>query len=137
MQKAILEEQIGGIALQLPALPPNIKEVFFKIMPYLGIVWLVLGILGLVGLLAIGVLAILTLALGPLAFLSFVTLLATVIMTGLALPGLFNRRREGWVWLYYAELVGLLSNVLSFSLFGIIVGLLWLYLLFQIRESYA
>jgi hypothetical protein len=39
MQKAILEEQIEPIAVQLPALPDNIKDIFVKIMPILAIVW--------------------------------------------------------------------------------------------------
>lgn len=136
MQKAILEEQIEGVALQLPALPLGIKEVLVKMMPYLAILGLILGGIALIGL-AVGTAAVLTLGLGPLVFLSSLMLLASFILTALAVPGLFSKSRAGWVWLYYAELIGLLSNLLALSPLGVLISLVRLYALFQIREMYA
>ena len=62
--------------------------------------------------------------------------LISLVLGLLALPGLFNRKRSGWVFSYYAELVTILSNIFSFSLIGILLGLLFLMLLFQVRDYY-
>jgi hypothetical protein len=59
-----------------------------------------------------------------------------LVLGALALPGLFNRKRSGWVLSYYAQLLSILSSLLSFSLFGILLGLLFLMLLFQVRDYY-
>jgi hypothetical protein len=137
MQKAILEEQIEPIAVQLPALPDNIKDIFVKIMPILAIIGLVLNGLGLIALLAVGIIAIFALTAGVQVLLGFVFTVATVVLLALALPGLFARKRAGWVWIYYAELLSIVSSIISLSIFGVLFSLLWLYVLFQIRGMYA
>lgn len=137
MQKAILEEQIEPVAVQLPALPENFKDTLVKIMPILAIIGLVFGGLGLIGLLAFGIVAIFSLSAGITVFLAFLFTIVSVALLALALPGLFARKRDGWVWIYYAELVSIVSSAVTLSIPGVIIGLLWLYVLFQVRDKYT
>ena len=107
------------------------------IMPILAIIGLVLNGLGLIALLAVGIIAIFALTAGVQVLLGFVFTVATVVLLALALPGLFARKRAGWVWIYYAELLSIVSSIISLSIFGVLFSLLWLYVLFQIRGMYA
>jgi hypothetical protein len=137
MQKAILEEQIEPIAVQLPALPDNAKETIVKIMPILAIIGLVINGFGLIALLAIGIIAIFALTAGVQVLLGFVFTVATVVLLALALPGLFAKKRAGWVWIYYAELLSIVSSIISLNILNVLFSLLWLYLLFQVRSLYT
>jgi len=91
----------------------------------------------LIALLAVGIIAIFALTAGVQVLLGFVFTVATVVLLALALPGLFARKRAGWVWIYYAELLSIVSSIISLSIFGVLFSLLWLYVLFQIRGMYA
>lgn len=62
---------------------------------------------------------------------------AGLICSLLSIKGLFDRKREGWVWAYYAFLLFLLSDILYFRIIdAIITFLISGYFLFQIREYY-
>jgi hypothetical protein len=61
---------------------------------------------------------------------------AILVLDMLALPGLFNRKRRGWVWAYYAQLLSVLSSLLSFSLFSVLLSGAFLWLLYQVRSYY-
>ncbi|MFN3426226.1 MAG: chromate transporter [Candidatus Thermochlorobacter sp.] len=137
MQKALLEEQVESVATQLPALPANVKESLIKFMPILAIVSLVFGGLALIGLLGLGVFTIFSLSLGITLLLSLLLTVAEVVLMALALPGLFARRRDGWVWLYYAELLSIAASIVRLSILDALISLLWLYVLFQVREMYT
>ena len=64
--------------------------------------------------------------------------LVQVVMFGMALPGLFARKMSGWTMLFYAELVGFVSSIVSGSIVGGIIGtLIGLYILFQVRTKYS
>lgn len=137
MHKALLEEQVESVAAQLPALPANAKEFFIKFMPIFVIISLVFGGLALIGLLGLGVFVIFSLSLGITILLSLLLTIAQVVIMALALPGIFARRRDGWVWLYYAELLSIVVSIISISILGALISLLWLYVLFQVREMYT
>jgi hypothetical protein len=59
------------------------------------------------------------------------------VLEALALPGLFKRSKYAWNFLMYASLVAIVENILSFSVGGIIGGIIGLYILFQIKELYT
>ncbi|GAB3520004.1 hypothetical protein [Emticicia fontis] len=55
----------------------------------------------------------------------------------LSIKGLFDRKREGWVWSYYAFLLFILSDLVHLEFFdALITFLISGYFLFQIREYY-
>ena len=54
-----------------------------------------------------------------------------------ALPGLFARKMAGWTLLFYSQLVSIVYNVLTGNVVGgLLVGLIGLYILFQVRTKY-
>ncbi|MNL75234.1 hypothetical protein D3C87_2010030 [compost metagenome] len=56
----------------------------------------------------------------------------------MAFSPLKARKRAGWNLLYYALLVGLISNLIQLSILGFIIGgIIGFWVLFQIREKYA
>ena len=139
---ALLEKELAPYFIdKAPAASIEFKEGFVKYFPWITVVLLVLLLPVLLMALGLGA------ALTPFGFLggvgaglgyvlSLVLAGATLVLDVLALPGLFGRRRSGWKWAYYGQLLSIISNVLTFSIFGILMGGLFLYLLFQVRSYY-
>ena len=113
-----------------------------KYWPIVSLVFLLLALPGILAFLGIGA------AVMPLSYMggaglgigytiAMVIAIAQIVLGFMALPGLFNRKRAGWVLSYYAQLLSIVSSIFSFSLIGILLGLLFLMLLFQVREYYS
>ena len=49
---------------------------------------------------------------------------------------MMSRRRKGWRIALYALLIGFISHLLNFSVFGIVLDALFAYLLFQIKDYF-
>ncbi len=122
--------------------PVNFREGFVKYWPIVSLVLLLLTIPAILMFLGIGAFLV------PASFvagvgagfgytISMVLTTISLVLGVLALPGLFNRKRGGWVLSYYAQLVSIVAAVLTISILGIIFGLLFLMLLFQVREYYT
>lgn len=124
-----------------PHLPPQWQEVLVKFLPYLTILFVVLSLPVLLAALGLGAfLSPLMMVGGGLASYSFTLIIfaVSVILEGMAIPGLFNRSRRSWTLLYYSTLVNALYNFLTFNLVGFILGgVLSLYLLYQIKRYYT
>jgi hypothetical protein len=55
----------------------------------------------------------------------------------MAIPGLFARKATGWRFMYWAQLVGVVSNLASLNIMGAIIGaIIGFYFLFQIKSHY-
>jgi hypothetical protein len=139
-----LEEYLGKKA---PQLPKEWKEIVVKFAPYLVIIGVIGGVLGLLALLGAGTFLVPLGAIGGMMtgqpFLGFGFILnmiflgAMVLLEGLAIPGLFSRTKKAWTLLYWSALVGIVQNIVSFNVGGLIIGgLLSLYFLFQVKEYY-
>ena len=128
------------------ALPDNVKEFIVKVMPYLILVFAIVTIPVIVA--ALG----LTALLAPFALLSGVTghgfglwgilhvavALASLIVELFAVKGLFARTKRGWRLAFYASLIGLAGNILSFDILnGILGAIIGWYFLFQVKEKYT
>jgi hypothetical protein len=137
MSKAILEQELEPIAAQLPELPPSVKEGFVKYVPIVTLVLLILTLPALLALLALGgaLFAFAGLA-GIQSLLALVIGIASVVFTIIALPGLFKRTRAGWVNEYYAQLLSILASVISIQILSVVFSLIWLYVLFKVRDAY-
>ncbi len=143
--EVILEEYlVEKVPFQLPK---NVKEIIVKFAPYLAIIGVVMGIPGVLALLGAGtILAPLGLVGGMMTgrpFLGFgyivsvVFLGVMILLEGLAIPGLFSRSKKGWTYLYWSALVGVLQNIISFNVGGLVIGgLISMYFLFQVKEYY-
>lgn len=128
-------------------LPGNVKEIIVKFAPYLAILGVVMGIPGVLALLGAGTI------LAPLGFvggmmtgrpflgagfiINVLFLGVMIILEALAIPGLFSRSKKGWTFIYWSALVGVVQNIVSFNIGGLVIGgLISMYFLFQVKEYY-
>lgn len=139
-----LEEYLGKKA---PQIPKGGKDALVKFAPYLAIIGVVTGVLGLLALLGLGTFLVPLGTIGGMMtgqpFLGFgyivniVFLGAIILLEGLAVPGLFSRSKKAWTFLYWSALVGIVQNIVSFNIGGLIIGgLISMYFLFQVKEYY-
>lgn len=142
-QPAVLETELAPFfTTKAPfQFPINFREGFVKYWPIVSLILLLLTLPAILAFLGIGA------ALMPVSYMggasvgitytiTMVLSLVGLVLGALALPGLFNRKRSGWVLSYYAQLLSILTSIFSFSLIGILLGILFLMLLFQVRDYY-
>lgn len=121
-----------------PQIPPNARETIVKIIPWATAIFAILSIPVLLALLGF------SLVLTPFAsastgswWLYNIILVVGLVLELLALPGLFKRTRQGWLFAFYAALVYGVQQLVAVNLGSLIIGTgLSLYLLFQIRSYY-
>lgn len=116
-------------------LPTEWKDFIVKVSPYVMLLLVPLTVF------AIGITAIAsifsTFTINFRWSLATLIVLVALVCSLLSIKGLFDRKREGWVWSYYAYLLILASDLLHFDFFdAIITFLISGFFLFQIREYY-
>jgi len=143
-----LEVTLGKyLGEKAPQLPKAWKDALVKFVPYLVIIGVVVGVLGFLALFGLGTFLVPLGTIGGMmtgrpffgfSYISNILFLGVmVLLEGLAIPGLFSRSKKAWNFLYWSALVGVVQNVLSFNIGGLIIGgLLSLYFLFQVKEYY-
>lgn len=120
-------------------IPDAGREWIVKYGPWIAVVLLILTVPPLLLALGIGALAVPFAGPAYAAGFTYVTLfvLVNVGLLIVALPGLFARKRSAWMLVFYAQLVGFLTSVLTGSPIGGLIGLvISLYILFQVRGLY-
>lgn len=137
-----LNEYFGKKA---PALPGQAKEFIVKVAPYLAILSAILAIPSILLLLGLGGLTTMMAPFGgvrsvaavPTMWIGILLLVPVVILNVMAIPGLFSKTATAWKYMYWAQLVSLVSSVVQLNIVGAIVGaLIGFYLLFQIKSYY-
>lgn len=123
-------------------LPDGWRETIVKFAPWLNLILMLVALPALLALFGLG--AIFT----PLSYLGgvqtglnytfgLVVAAVAVVLNALAIPGLFKRTRQGWMFLFYATLVGVVENAIHFNIGNLILSsLLSLYILFQVKSYY-
>lgn len=130
-------KSLENIFKGLPHLPENVLEVLVKIAPWLALIFGALGVLG----------SILAMFFSPLALFGGVQTGAMVLIIGLlglamsaltlaAYPKLANRSYTGWIYLFWAEIISIVSALLSVSLGSVLGVVIGLYLLFEVKKYY-
>lgn len=127
-----------------PHLPNEWKELLVKIAPYITILFVVLSIPVILAAIGVGAFFSPFMALGggiqAVAGFSIAIIfyIISVVLEGLAIPGLFARNKRAWQLMYYSALVNAIYNFVTFNLFGFLIGtVISLYLLFQIKSYYT
>ncbi len=116
-------------------LPTEWKDFIVKVSPYIMLILVPLTVLA-IGLTAFASIFT-TISSNPMWGLATIFTVAGLICSLLSIKGLFDRKREGWVWSYYAFMLFLVSDLLHFQFIdAIITFLISGYFLFQIREYY-
>ncbi len=145
---AKLEETLDlYLAKKAPSLPKNIKDAIVNFAPWITIILMVIAIPAVLLVLGLGALvAPFSVLLGPAAAASYgftylistIILAVTIILELMAIPGLFARSKKGWRLVYYATLIGFVSNLFHpLNIIGsLISAIIGLYFLFQVKEYY-
>jgi hypothetical protein len=127
-----------------PALPKDVKEFIVKVAPYLVILGVVLAIPAILALFGLGAfLSVMPFGafgvakFGIVFMLGMAFLMASVILELLAFPGLKDRKKQGWDYIFYSVILSAVHSLLTGSLVGLVVGTaISLYVVFQVREYY-
>ncbi len=127
---------------KLPPLPKNWTEVIVKITPWISLVFGILGVVTAVA--AFGILTFLApfVALGAgvgQAGNGVIGSLLFLVSSALLLasfPGTKAHKMSGWTFLFWSEVVNVVSNVVSLSLGGLVGAAIAFYILFQIKSYY-
>ncbi len=141
----LLEKELESIFLhKFPPFPETTKDFFVRYGPYILLVLAVIAVFGL--LTAFGILggmsiaSIATASWGGIVFTAWIAIglsLVSLLLFFLAFTPLKNRQRKGWEYLYYSVLISLTANLITLSIFSLIIsGILWFWVLFQIRDRY-
>ncbi len=121
---------------QLPAFPENIKDLLVKIAPFLAIIGVAMGVLG------VGISALFSPFMwfaGSIIYgIGMIFLIIMIILEGLAIPGLFAQKKDGWKYMYYAQFVSVIYSLCMGSWFsGLLGAFLGFWILFQVKEKYS
>ncbi len=125
---------------KLPALPAKGKEMIVKFGPWIAAVGLVMSLPILLA--ALGLSALMMPGFGGYSYhfgynIAWWISIASMVLTGLALPGLFKRKMSAWKLMFYSALVMGVYNLVTFELVSLVIGTgVSLYILFQIKSYY-
>lgn len=138
-----LEEKLNEyFNKKAPALPKKAKEIIVKIAPWLVLIEVILSIPTILSFLGLGMVANPYLApytrMYGATFIGYAIFwIIEMVLVAMAFPGLKNRQKKGWNFIFYSTLVGFVPSALYGNLFSLVIGaLISFYILFQIREYY-
>ncbi len=139
-----LEAYVEQLRAKLPAAPEGLIDFYVRWWPWVYIVTGAFGVLAFLALSALTTIALPFLALGGVAGLhaggaALIFSVLGVVASAADLVGgvlMLQRRLTGW-WIVAAGIVvGLLSNLLTASLFGLVITLLFAYIHVEARPQY-
>lgn len=125
-----------------PSIPTKLKKFIVKVAPWLVIVSVLLSLPSLLALFGWGgVMGGMMWRYGygyrSTYMLAMLVLGVSLVLEGLAIPGLLKMKKNGWQLMFYSILVSTVYSLLMGSWGGLIVGtLISLYVLFQVKEYY-
>ena len=123
-------------------IPDKWKEAIVKFAPWINLILMILALPALLALFGIGAFLAPSSYLGGLRTgmaytLGLIVASIAIVLNALAIPGLFKRTCQGWMFVFYATLIGVVENAIHFNIGNLIIGsLLSLYMLFQVKSYY-
>lgn len=140
-------DQVNEPFKNLPHLPKGVNEFFVTVTPWFCLIGAILGLVGGPLIALLGSIATLF-TLNPLTMIltivSAVVTVANSILLFMAFNPLKNRETKGWIYLFWSEILSLVSMLISLfdgrygSIVGSIIGaLIGLYFLFELRPFYG
>lgn len=136
-----IETHLEKWFLPLPSLSKNARESIVTVIPWIS---LILGILGLYATIKYSFLVFYSPLLLPVfAFWGITNIilngllgLISYLFLVLAFSGTKKRLYQGWKFIFWSILISIISSLLSFSLIGILIEVIILYLVFQVKSYY-
>jgi hypothetical protein len=137
-----LDAYAEQLRVKLPLAPPGLLDFYMKWVPWLAIVFGVLGVLvSLVALIGSTILGPLFIMFGSPGtglglLVGSVIALASALLDVIGGWLMLQRKATGWWMLAFGLVIGLLSNLLRGSVVGLIVLLLIAYIHLQVKPNY-
>lgn len=138
---AALEGWLAPIFAKAPHLPAGFREFLATIVPWLSLIFGILGLFALIG--AGGFLSILG-GVSELAWIisALASFIASVLQI-LAFKPLKNRKKKGWNYIFYSTIITTAASIIAIALgygssaIGTVIGtVIGLWLLFEVRSLY-
>jgi len=134
-------DSVGDMFAKLPAMPKGGREFFVMILPWVALIFGALGVLAAIS--SFGLFSYFSpyMYLGGAdvvgrGMIAVVLGIASSALLLLAFPGLNKKKEKGWTFIYYSAVVTLVSNIVMFSVVGVLMTLLGFYILYQVRSYY-
>ncbi|MFI5240263.1 MAG: hypothetical protein ACHQUB_00955 [Candidatus Saccharimonadia bacterium] len=120
-------------------MPKSIKEVLVEWGPWINLLLIIVAAPLLLAALGLSLFVIPFSGIAATSIsITWIVLLVQLALQVLALPGLFARKTSGWMMLFYAALISLLYNLVTYNIVGAIIGaIIAFWILFQIRSYYS
>jgi hypothetical protein len=135
-----LDKALTDVFAKAPALPKSARDVIVKIAPWAALLFGVMGALALLPALGITAMATPWMMLagraGLMVWVAWGILAANVVLDLMAVQPLMARKMRGWQLMFYASLLGALTNLLNFSLGGLVGVAIGWYILYGVKKSY-
>lgn len=133
-----LDETLTDLFVKkLPPLPANFKELLVTFAPWGSIIMILLSVPLILSVLGLG--AMFSPFLTYYRFNFYIGLafsLFAIILQGMAVKPLMDRKMQGWNYLFYSFLVSVVANLFSLRVGNIIGMLISLYFLYQVKSEY-
>ena len=129
--------------MKLPSLPKGGRDALVMVAPWFALIFGVLGVLA--GLGGLGILSVLSpmmllgsgLSATTGSLLSVAIALVGSVLMLVAFPGLKAKKMQGWNFLFWSEVVALVSSLVALSFVGGVIGaVIGFYLLYQVKSYY-
>lgn len=143
-QQLPLEKELRDLFAKFPAFPDSLVELLVTLAPWGALLGAIFGILGFLSLVGVGsFVSVASVGMGAYGSLwkmwvSIIGLGIAAVIYLLAFSPLRARKKRGWDLMYYAFLLNMAINAITFNIFGLIIGFLiggWI--LFQVRPKYV
>lgn len=132
----------GFFVKKLPSLPAKAKELIVKFSPWIAVLALIMTLPTLLAMLGLSAMMMpdyygygyrYGIGYGVASWIS----IASMVLIGLALPGLFKRKMSAWRLMFYSGLVMAVYNLVTMEFGSLIIGTgISMYILFQIKSYY-
>lgn len=128
----LLEEHLGQSAKVL--MPEQWRENFARYFPWVTLLLMPVHFASVMLLFGLTALASLV---GHFSWTGALLSAAVLVCDVIALPGLFSRARRGWAFFVYAQLISIVSDLISVSAIGLLLGVVILWIAFQVKPKYT
>lgn len=143
-QQLPLEKEMRDLFAKFPAFPDSLVEILVTLAPWGALLGAIFGIMGFLSLVGVGsFVSVASVGIGAYGSLwkmwvSIIGLGIAAVIYLLAFSPLRARKKRGWDLMYYAFLLSMAINIITFNIFALIIGfLLGGWILFQVRPKYV
>jgi hypothetical protein len=136
----MLVKYLGSLYSKLPDLNPEIREVFVKLLPFASLIaGFLITFASIMEILGTPFISVFTLSstsplLQTLLIINILGIFQGILMVS-AFRALRLQKEKGWKLIFWSQILWVISAAISLSL-TFVLGIIFLYILFQVRSYY-